>query len=460
MWKFNLKSKLFGSSGIRGLVNIDLTTTLTSATGSAIAAFSKSKRVVVARDTRVTGLMLENAIVSGFLAVGADVSHLGIIPTPALAYLTGKLKADAGVMITASHNPPQYNGLKIFNREGVAYGEKEQNEVEKIIRNGNIGLTNWQNIGKATFSDESGLYVEFIESSTRLNRKWHVVVDTGCGATYNLAPMILKDLGCRVTAINAQPDGHFPARSAEPSADSLVSLGRIVRMLRADVGIAFDGDGDRVAFVDENGEFADFDQILAAYSAHVSKNKRHGIIVTNVEASMCIEKMVEAHGVKIIRTKVGDVYLSEAMKKHKAVFGGEPCGAWIHPQFHYCPDGILSSVLLLRALEDEKIKLSEFVSRTPKYPTLRTNVPSKDGNKHKMAKRIGEKLKEAFPKYREFSSVDGVRLTVENGWILVRASGTEPLIRFTVEGESLKTAKEIMRQSLKAARETVEGDSK
>jgi phosphomannomutase len=148
-----------------------------------------------------------------------------------------------------------------------------------------------------------------------------------------------------------------------------------VRELGADVGVAYDGDGDRAAFLDENGDFVDFDRVLAAYAAYVLKKGEGKTVVTNVEASMCIEKMVELQGGKVVRTKVGDVYISEALKRLNAVFGGEPCGAWIHPKFHYCPDGILTSVLLLKALEDEGKSLSEFVAETPAYPVLRANVP-------------------------------------------------------------------------------------
>jgi phosphoglucosamine mutase len=440
-----LKAKLFGSSGVRGLVNVDLTPILACEVGLAVSTFSKAKRMLVARDTRVSGLMLEDALVSGLLAGGTKVSCLGVVPTPVLAYLTKKLKADAGVMITASHNPPQYNGIKIFERDSVAYGDKSQDEIEKIIENESFRLVNWRNVGEASHVDESNLYVEMVRKTTKLRKKWHIVIDPGCGATYNLAPMILQILGCRVVAINSQPDGFFPARSPEPNAESLKPLAKIVQELGADVGIAYDGDGDRVAFIDEKGNFVDFDRVLAAYAAHVTK-KNKGVIVTNVEASMCVEKMVEKYSGKVVRTKVGDVYIAEAMKSHNAVFGGEPCGAWIHPQFHYCPDGILSSVMLLKALEDEDKSLSKIIAETPKYQNLRENIACKNEAKHKVMEKVGEGLKAVFPAFKEYSTIDGVRLALKNGWILVRASGTEPLVRVTVEGESLNAAKEIMKK--------------
>ena len=451
-----MKSRLFGSSGVRGLVNVTLTPVLAAKLGLAVATFSKAGEVLVGRDTRVSGLMLESALVSSLLAAGVRVSRLDVVPTPVLAYLTRKLGADAGFMITASHNPPQYNGIKVFDGNGIAYDEEKQNEIERLMASEGFRLAEWRDVGDTLHFNGAFLYNEMILKNVKLNKKPYVLLDLGCGATCNVAPALFKSLGCKVTAINAQPDGYFPCRSPEPNAESLKSLTEIVCNLGADVGIAYDGDGDRVAFVDEKGGFVDFDRVLAAYAAHVVKKSHGGTVVTNVEASMCVEKMVEAYGGRVVRTRVGDVYLAEAMEKHGAIFGGEPCGAWIHPQFHYCPDGLLSSVLLLEALEDEDVSLSEFVSSAPKYPTLRENVPCENKVKYKVVEKIGEELASVFPNFKQVSTVDGVRLTLEEGWILVRASGTEPLIRLTVEGESLKTANEIMEKGLSLVKKLVE----
>jgi phosphoglucosamine mutase len=190
----------------------------------------------------------------------------------------------------------------------------------------------------------------------------------------------------------------------------------------------------------------DFDRVLAAYAGYITKKNGHGTVVTNVEASMCVDKMVEANHGEVLRSKVGDVYVSEMMKERKAIFGGEPCGAWIHPAFHFCPDGILSSVLLLRALEDRNQTLSELISETPEYPTLRTNIPFDKKKDCELIEKIKEDMQSIFGSYREVSEIDGIRISLEDGWILVRQSGTEPLIRLTVEGESLKTAQNIMKK--------------
>ncbi|MEM2098192.1 MAG: phosphoglucosamine mutase [Candidatus Bathyarchaeia archaeon] len=437
-------ARLFGSSGIRGVANVDLTPALACKVGLAVATYAKARNALVARDTRVSGTMLENALISGLLASGVNVTSLGIMPTPVLAYLTKTLQADAGFMLTASHNPPMYNGIKIFDKDSMSYSDENQNAVEKIIEGSNFALVEWHNVGEAHSTDFSHLYTNMVINSIKLRRQWRVIVDSGCGATFNIAPAILKAMGCKITALNAQADGFFPARSSEPTAESLKDLAHVVKTVGADIGVAFDGDGDRAAFIDERGGFVDFDRALAAYAAYVVKKSGRGTVVTSVEASMCVDRQVEAAGGKVTRTRVGDIYISEVIKRTGAVFGGEPCGAWVHPSFHYCPDGPLSAVLMLKTLEETGQSLREFVATVPQYVTLRENIACKNEFKQQAVANIEKTIKSTFPAYTDFSTVDGVRLALENGWLLIRASGTEPLIRLTVEGESLKVAEEIM----------------
>ncbi len=453
-------AKLFGSSGVRGLANVDLTPLLACKVGLAVAVHAKAKKAVVARDTRVSGDMLEDALVSGLLASGTDVYLAGIVPTPTLAYATRALGADVGFMLTASHNPPQYNGIKVFKSDSLSYTDKDQNAVEKNMFKESFKLADWRSLGKTTPIDASQAYMEMALKTVELGKRWRVVVDPGCGATFNIAPAMLKAMGCKVTAINAQPDGYFPARKSEPTAESLKDLANIVKTLGAEAGVAFDGDGDRVAFVDEKGVFVSFDRSLAAYAAYALKQSGGGTVVTNVEASMCVETMVQAQGGRVIRTRVGDIYISEAIKQSGAVFGGEPCGAWVHPQSHYCPDGPLSAALMLKALEEENKSLSEFISAVPEYITRRENITCKNEQKYKAVQKIGVALKTEFADYIDFSTVDGVRLALKRGWLLVRASGTEPLIRLTVEGESLAVANDITEKATAVIRKEVEAEMK
>jgi len=453
-------AKLFGSSGVRGLANVDLTPLLACKVGSAVAAHAKAKKAVVARDTRVSGAMLEDALVSGLLSSGTDVFLAGIVPTPVLAYATKALGADAGFMLTASHNPPQYNGIKVFKGDSLSYTDEDQDAVEKNVVDGSFALADWRSLGKATPIDASQVYMEMALKAVALKKRWQIVVDPGCGATFDVAPAMLKAMGCKVTALNAHPDGYFPARKSEPTAESLKDLANVVKTLGADAGVAFDGDGDRVAFIDEKGAFVNFDRSLAAYAAYALKRSGGGTVVTNVEASMCVETMAQTQGGRVIRSRVGDIYISEAIKRAGAVFGGEPCGAWVHPQLHYCPDGPLSAALFLKALEDEGESVSEFVGAVPEYITLRENIACKNELKHKAVAKIGATLKTAFPDYTGFSTVDGVRLALKNGWLLIRASGTEPLIRLTVEGESLAVANDITEKATALIKKQVEAEMK
>jgi phosphoglucosamine mutase len=439
--------KLFGSSGVRGLANVDLTPILACKVASAVATHAKAKKAVVARDTRVSGSMLEDALVSGLMSTGTDVLLADMIPTPVLAYAAKVLGADVGFMLTASHNPPQYNGIKVFNGDSLSYTDADQDAVERIVADGNFALADWHSLGKTTSIDASQAYLTMAKKAVSLKKRWNVVVDPGCGAAFSVAPQLLKVLGCKVTALNAQPDGYFPARKSEPTAESLLDLAQTVKTLHADIGVAFDGDADRVAFVDENGVFVNFDRSLAAYGALALKRNGGGTIVTNVEASMCVETMAEKYGGKVVRTRVGDIYVSEAIKREGAVFGGEPCGAWVHPQLHLCPDGPLSAALFLAALEEEGKSVSQFIGEVPEYITMRENIVCKNALKYKLVEQLGGVLKTEFPSYTDFSTVDGARLTLKNGWLLVRASGTEPLIRLTVEGESQLAAKDITQKA-------------
>ncbi len=436
-------AKLFGSSGVRGLANVDLTPLLACRVASAVATYARAKKAIVARDTRVSGGMLEDALVSGLLSCGMEVWLAGMVPTPTLAYAAKAFGADVGFMLTASHNPPQYNGIKIFDGSGLSYTDMAQDAVEKIIASDQFALADWRSLGKTVSIDAARVYLDLAKKAVKLNKRWRIVIDPGCGAAYAIAPRLLRALGCEVTALNAQPDGHFPARKSEPTAESLRDLSETVRALQADVGIAFDGDADRVAFVDDNGVFVDFDRSLAAFGAFALKRYGGGVVVTNVEASMCVETMAQRVGGRVVRSRVGDIYVSEAIKRDGAVFGGEPCGAWVHPQFHLCPDGPLSAVLFLSALEVEGKSVSEFIDEVPQYITMRENIACQNQAKYRVVEKLGEALKAEFSAYTDFSTVDGVRLALKNGWLLVRASGTEPLIRLTVEGQTAAAAKDI-----------------
>jgi phosphoglucosamine mutase len=404
--------------------------------------------------------MLQYALAAGVTACGATALLQGIIPTPVLAYLTKHTKSDAGVMITASHNPPAYNGMKLYNADTSAYSHAQQSHIENIIAQREYALANWQKTGKTVLMDETPQYISMVTRAITLKKPWKIVVDTGNGATSQLAPKIFRELKCRVTMINAQPDGSFPGRGAEPSAETLTPLCKLVRKLNADLGIAYDGDGDRMITVDDRGRITPPDQTFAAYAAHLIKRRdRNKTIVTHVEASMCIEKMIEAEGGSVVRTSVGDVHITEALGRHDPIFGGEPCGAWIHPHYHLCPDGILASLLLLQTVEEANQDLAEFVAQAPAYPLMRERVDCRNDIKGAVMKKAYQTLPAIFPT-REQTRVDGLRLSLAQGWLLVRPSGTEPLIRVTAEAETQEAVRQIMKKATKAMERLVKETKK
>ena len=441
-----MKPKLFGSSGIRGLANIDITTTLAQHVGAAIATMNQGGQVVVGYDARLSGPMLEMALSSGLNAAGADVIKVGLVPTPVTAWMIGETGSDAGVEVTASHNPPQYNGLKVFNREGMSLTIKEQLATEKVLVEESYDWAQWDTIGATDEVDAIEAYVEMLADSINIENEIMIAADCFCGATSTLAPLAFGEFPLKSNIINAVPDGTFPAGNPEPSRESLMGLGRYMKALGCEVGFGFDGDGDRMMPVDENGSTPSPDTVLAAYAGYLVRANGGGTVVTHVGASMSVEEAVEAAGGSVVRTKVGDVHVTEAMLENGAIFGGEPVGAWIHPDVHLCPDGILSAVRLMQALDSEGKTLSQFVSGIPDYPTLRAKVACPNSEKDAAMGSISD-IGEEFGDVTDVSTVDGVRLQLEDGWVLIRPSGTEPIIRITVEAHDEGRAKGLLETS-------------
>jgi phosphoglucosamine mutase len=440
--------KLFGSSGIRGIVNEKITPALTLQVGQALAASMNARKILIGHDARTSSPMLQDALVAGVMACGAAALCQSIIPTPVLAFLTRKLNADAGAMITAGHNPPEYNGIKLFNSDSTPLSEEQQDQIEQLTRNREYHLASWDAVGKLGQVDETYQYIDRIVNAISLEKNWKVVLDSGNGSTSQLAPEVFRALHCRVTTLNSHPDGHFPGRSSELTPESLKPLCGTVRGLKADLGVAFDGDGDRMILVDAKGRITDSDRLLAAYAAHSISRRDNKQVVVNVEASMCIETMLAKEGGEALRTRVGDVFIAEAAKRNQASFGGEPCGAWIHPEYHYCPDGILSSVLVLKALEERRQHLPDFISEVPEYHMLRRNVECFESKKESVMDSIPEKLRSHFTGIEEESRVDGLRFNFKDAWLLVRPSGTEPFIRVTVEARTRREATSLINDAV------------
>jgi phosphoglucosamine mutase len=430
--------KLFGTSGIRGKIGKEITPALALNVGRAISKYLDVKgcKLVVGYDSRTSSVMMQVAITAGILQSGCNVLSLGMVPTPIVGYATMKLGANAGVMITASHNPSPDNGIKLWNPDGMAYRQEQERAIEKIIHEEDFNDASWQDIGK--IEDVSPVvndYVNDLLGLINIKPGIKVVVDCANGAASYLSPIILRKAGCQVVAINAQPDGFFPGRNPEPSAANLQELIQVVKATGADLGIAHDGDADRMVAVDEQGKMADFDKLLALIAAEIG-----GCVVTTVDASACIDRSMTKVGGKVDRTKVGDVHVAEMIHDLDASFGGEPSGTWIHPQFCMCPDGILSAMRVIELVQN-KGPLSRLLDDIPSYPTIREKIDCQEEQKETIMKKAEKELSLLFEDVLDVNLQDGVRISLKDGsWVLVRPSGTESFIRITLEAKTVQKA--------------------
>jgi phosphoglucosamine mutase len=432
----SINMHLFGTSGIRRLVNQELIE-LSLRVGLSVGTIYNN--VVVGRDTRTSGKTIYHAILAGLLASGAHTSDAGILPTPTLAYATREFKA--GIMITASHNPPQYNGLKLLNPDGSAFSIEQQQQIEDYIngvRSINLSWNKMQNTEEyyqAVEKHISGIVQDFPH-----NLGLKVVVDAGCGAAYFITPQLLTRMGCDVIPLNCYPNGIFP-HDVEPIEDNMSELKSKVKEIGADFGIAHDGDADRMMAVDELGRFISGDKLLAIF-AKASNTTR---IVTTMDASMSIEGM----GFEIKRTKVGDPYVSEELKRG-GIFGGEPSGAWVFPRISLCPDGIYAVAQIASIAKQHK--LSKLVDSIPEYPTIRGSVIGSVVDMAKLKQRLMAELKPIST-----DTLDGIKLLFRDSWLLIRPSGTEPKIRLTAEAQDESSAQRLYEYGARIIKEYQKG---
>ncbi|MFC1507222.1 phosphoglucosamine mutase [Thermoproteota archaeon] len=446
-----MNSKLFGTSGMRGIPNVDFTPELIMKLGLALANLTHGNRIAIGFDTRLTSSFMSCLLSAGMLAGGAEVRNFGLIPTPVLAFLTSNTNCRAGTMITASHNPPEYNGVKIFDGDGMAFSHTLEEKVEDLMGFNNLHRVDSTSIGNVKWINCVDRYVEMVKESLTLKREWSIVVDPGCGAAYSLGPSLFRELGCRVLTINAQPDGFFPGRPPEPTLESLHLLSKMVRETGANAGVAYDGDADRMALVDENGRFVSMDQLIASYGARLLSLKNKKRIVVPIDASMCIEESIEAVGGNVIRTAVGDVNVAESIVKNNAAFGAEASGAWISPDYSLCPDGILSSLLVISEISGQKGNptLSKFVSLASRYPILRKKINCSKNLHSEVIEKLHSELFNLMPEKSDIQTIDGIRITSKKEWILVRPSGTEPVLRITVESKSTRKTESLMKEVIR-----------
>ena len=424
--------RIFGTDGVRGIANekldVELALAISRAAGMIIKNETEGKpKVLVGRDTRLSGTMLESAVAAGLSSVGCDVELLGIVPTPAVAYLVTKLGVSGGVMITASHNPFEYNGIKYFGSTGFKLTDEQEERIEGIVLDGKepIELAGTGEIGRITHNAEAAeLYVEHIASTVGDLSGIKIAVDCANGASFETAKKIFEKTGAKATFLNCEPDGTNVNRGC--GSLHIDALGEYVRENGFDIGVAFDGDADRCLGVDENGEMIDGDMVMAILAKRFREEGRlyKDILIPTIMSNMGLFKFAEEYGISCYPTKVGDRYVLETLLKLKASLGGEQSGHIIIPEYMTTGDGELSALMLIESMKLSGKKASELKKVMTVYPQVMVNIEATP----EMKARLSD------AEVKSYLDIETGRLEGD-GRILVRPSGTEPLIRIMIEGK-------------------------
>ncbi|MHA1851654.1 MAG: phosphoglucosamine mutase [Candidatus Thorarchaeota archaeon] len=437
------KKKMFGTNGVRGVINETMTVDLVLNLGKAIGTTIGPGKIVVGRDARNGGEMFSKSLIAGLLSTGCSIVNIDYAPTPTLQFVVPRMKASGGVVITASHNPAEFNGVKVMGSNGIEISRETETKIESVFHSKEFRVVDWNNIGSIT-QDRTAVdqHIEGIKSHIDIKKVQQknltIVIDSANSVGALVTPKLMCDLGCKVISLNSQLDGSFPGRSPEPSPENVIELCKTVKSVGADLGIAHDGDADRATFVDEKGNVVSGDQSLAILAERILKRKKGSTLVTPVSSGKLIEDVVVKAGGKIDWTVVGSVDVSHRVEAIGAEFGGEENGGVFYPPHQSVRDGPMTSALVVEMMCSEGKKLSEIVGELPVYFTVKqkTRVPIE-----KMTS-IMERLLD-LTRGQERITIDGIKLLYDDGWILIRPSGTEPLYRIFTEGPTEEIANNL-----------------
>jgi len=439
-----MKPLKIGITGVRGIVGETFTPELAVEFAEAFGTYLDRGRILVCRDTRPSGPMIRSAVLAGLLASGCEVVDLGICPTPSMQLAIKWLKADGGIAITAGHNPWQWNALKFVRGDGLYLNPTQGEELLDIFHQGEFAKATWDTI-KQTVQHENAIphHVDVLNEAfafeTGKLRRLVVAVDCCNGACSLMTPQWLSQLGCEVLALNDDPTGFFP-HEPEPKPSTMAQLSAVVKAGRADIGFAQDADGERLGIVTERGERLSEETSLAL-AALIRLKERTGTIVTNVSTTNAIEIVARNGGGKVVRTPVGQVYISEAMIEHNAVLGGEGSGGITVPEVQLTHDNNAAIGLILRYLSQTGERVSELVDQLPHLTVLKHNIAVEPNRLYSVLQDFRTAVE---AEQLEYDTTDGVKVTMPSGWIHVRASNTESIIRIIVESENADEAPELL----------------
>lgn len=443
--------RLFGTDGVRGVVNQDLTPELILKLSLAIGSFfGVGSRILVGRDVRAGGFIYKSIVTAGLLASGVKVYDCDLAPTPAVQYVVMKHGFDGGVVVTASHNPPQYNGVKVIASDGIEIDKRDEEVIEEIFFTERFKRVKWSSLVNEAVSyrlvNETYVkaVVDLVDRDVVSRRGFRVLVDPGNSVAALTTPVIGRELGVKVLTINSELNPHFTSREPEPTVENLAATIAAVKGLGVDLAVAHDGDGDRAVFIDDQGRFVPGERSAAMLIEHLV-DKHPGSsrrVYTAVSSSNFIEEYLKQYGVEFVWLKVGSVGIAREMKNRgDALCGFEENGGFMYPKHQFVRDGGASFALMLEYLASNRIRLSEAFDRLPKTSVVKTKMHMDRAR----AVKVVETIKSMYSGFR-MVTVDGVKVISSNYWFLVRPSGTEPLLRILVEAIDDETANKVLNE--------------
>ena len=445
-----MKRKYFGTNGIRGIIGELITPGFIIRMGSAIAAtMKKGGTVVIGSDARFSSPFIKQAISSSFLASGIELIDVGTVPTPLVQFAVKYLKADIGIMVTASHNPPQFNGIKVIDNDGIEIDITKQKKIEEIYEKEHTSYTSWEenktltsiNLREEYINQILGLVdVELIKS-----KKLKAVVDAGNSVGGIITPNLLKKIGIKVFTINGHLDGTFPGRGSEPEPKNLIHMSETAKAVQANFAVAHDGDADRAIFGDELGEVHYGDKSIALFEKWILNYQKNKKFVTPVSSSRVVEDIAEEIGGEVVWTPVGCIYVSRKMIQESALLGGEENGGLFYTPHIPVRDGAMATALMAEILAKTGKSLSSLIQELPAYYQQKDKIYCPNDQKERIMHHIVENVEKAV----ETITIDGVKLIYEDGWILIRPSGTEPIFRIFTEALTLEKAIERVNKGKK-----------
>lgn len=460
--------RLFGTDGIRMVVGQEWTPPFVAEVGSALATYlDGTGTVLVARDFRTSSEAMSRLLCGALMMQGIDVRDLGVMPTPCLQFNVKATGATAGATVTASHNPTEFNGIKMTGPDGLELSREAETVIERALADRKFRTGSWERIGTYR-QDPDGIdrYTNSIVANTDAARirEWGptVVLDCGNGTSLTTSPALLRSLGCRVITMNANPDGWFSGRPSEPSEENLATLRKAVVEFGADLGIAHDGDSDRAAFIDENGDFVPGEVTLAMFAKSRTSERPGATIVTSITSSSAVGEVVREMGGRLVVTRSGSLPVARGVIDKGAVFAGEENGGYYWPEHQVARDGPMSSAKMLELLARRGRPLSVLVGEVPRFYLMKTKVPLQAAGRaaEPVKARVVEQARLRLEdEAHRVETIDGVKAFFPHGWLLIRPSGTEPICRVFAESRDERQARELLGQGVALVREALSSDA-